>query len=62
VIVFAVAAKASLLLRVGLAAGTFLVLAVAATVIRTQIGDRAPPNAVTVDQKQIQSDGTKPKQ
>jgi hypothetical protein len=62
VVVFIVAAKASLPLRLGLSVGTFLLLAAAATAIRSRMGDRAAPDAVTVDQKQLQGDGPKPKQ
>jgi hypothetical protein len=62
VLVFVVAFKASLPLRLGLSIGTVVFLAAAATAIRSRIGDRAPPDAVTVDQKQLQGDGAKPKQ
>jgi hypothetical protein len=62
VVVFVVASKASLPLRWGLSIGAFVLLAAAATAIRSRIGDRAAPDAVTVDQKQLQGDGTKPKQ
>ena len=62
VVVFLVAAKVGLVVRVASAVGTFLVLAVIATAIRVHIGDRPASDAVTVDQKQLQHDSKKPTQ
>ena len=57
VVVFFIASKLSLPMRLGLSIGLFLVLAVAATVVIIHIGDRAPPDTVTVDSKQLQDGG-----
>ena len=57
IVVFFIASKISLPLRLGLSLGTFLVLAVIAMIVISRIGDRAPPDAVTVDLKQLQDGG-----
>lgn len=62
VVVFLVAAKVGLAVRIASAIGTFLVLAAIATVIRVHVGDRPASDAVTVDQKQLQRDSKKPAQ
>jgi hypothetical protein len=62
VVIFLVAAKLGLAIRIASAIGTVLVLAAVATAIRVHIGDRPAADAVTVDQKQLQRDSKKPAQ
>ncbi|MGE0113541.1 MAG: hypothetical protein AB7T07_01445 [Steroidobacteraceae bacterium] len=54
---FFIASKLSLPMRLGLSIGTFLVLMLAVTIIINRVGDRAPPDAVTIDPKQLQDGG-----
>lgn len=61
VAVFFIAGNLSMPIRLGLSLGIFLVLIVAITVALMRVGDRAPTDAITIDPKQLQQDGTKEK-
>jgi hypothetical protein len=57
VVIFFVASKLSLPMRLGLSIGIFVLLAVIVTVIIIRVGDRASPDAVTIDPKRLQEHG-----
>jgi len=56
VVIFLSASRLSLPMRLGLSIGSFVALVLLVTIILIRIGDRAPPDAVTIDSKQLQDE------